>query len=313
MSRWIERWNGYWFPLTTTLNLAGARIVAVGVHLLFLFPSLDYHINLAVKNTAFTGPQPIIRLLDALLPREALFTPGGLTAIYWLTAVAGVAALIGLFTRTALFILALGTWFFVSHAYSYGDVHHPQAIFAIFLMTLPFAPAGAALSVDALRRHRRDGRAGGMEPPRSELAMWPLKLLHVLLAATYFSTGITKLLSGGLQWMNGYTLQNHIFSDAINRDIALGIWLAQQHELCILLAIGTILFELFFFVSILLPRTAPLFFVSGILFHVGLLVTSGHPFFEHMLMNVLLLLFLDPERFPWPLRRADGRLAPQPT
>jgi hypothetical protein len=127
--------------------------------------------------------------------------------------------------------------------------------------------------------------------------MWPLKLAHVVLAMTYFSTGITKLLAGGLAWMNGYTLQTYVFIDGINRDIPAGVWLAHQHTLCVLLAIGTILFETFFFVSILVPRAARLFFASGILFHLGLYFVSGHPFFEHMVMNGILLLFLDPEWF----------------
>jgi hypothetical protein len=141
----------------------------------------------------------------------------------------------------------------------------------------------------------------------TDTAMWPLKLAHVLLALTYFSTGITKLLYGGLRWMNGYTLQTDVFTDATNRGLPLGIWLSHQHTLCVLLSIGTILFETFFFVSILVPRVAPLFFVGGILFHIGLLVTSGHPFYEHIVMNALLLLFLDPEWFPAQLNRLTSR------
>jgi hypothetical protein len=306
VNRWLELWNAYWFPRTTSLSLAGARIVAVAAELFWLFPSLDYHVNLATKNTQFSDPQPLIRLIDALLPRSAVFTAGGMTTIYWLTAAAGMLALVGLFTRTSMFVFALGVWFFISHGYSYADVHHTQALFAIFLMTLPFAPIGHSLSVDAVLRRRR--AAVRPETERLDTVMWPLKLAHVLLAMTYFSTGITKLLSGGLAWMNGYTLQNHIFSDAINRDIPIGIWLSQQHTLCILLAIGTIAFELFFFLSILLPRTAPWFFVGGILFHISLYVTSGHPFFEHIILNVLMLLFLDPDRFAAQVQRLTGRV-----
>ena len=308
MKRWIGLWNSYWFPTSTTLNLAGARIVAVAAQLFWLSPSLDYHINLATKNSQFIRPQPLIRAIDALVAREVLFTPSGLTVVYWITAAAGLAALVGCFTRVSLFVFALGTWFFVSHGYSYADVHHTQALFAIFLMALVFSPAGESLSIDALMRRRQARRAGmptdGTEP--ADTVMWPLKLAHVLLAMTYFSTGISKLLSGGLAWMNGYTLQNDIFSDAINRHIPLGIWLAQQHTLCVLLSVATILFELFFFVSLILPRIAPYFFVGGILFHVGLFVTSGHPFFEHIVLNTLLLLFLDPDWFPTRLNRLNG-------
>jgi hypothetical protein len=299
LKRLIAIWNAYWFPSSSTLNLAGARIVAVAAEVFWLFPSLSYHTNIVAKNPAFQDPQPLIRLVDALLPRDLVFNPGSFTVIWWVSMAAGLAALVGFATRTSLFLLALGLWFFVSHAYSYADVHHPQAPFAIFLMALAFSPAGDSLSIDALIRRRRTRAAGAATIARtSETAMWPLKLAHVILAMTYFSTGITKLLSGGLAWMNGYTLQHYIFSDGINRNIPIGIWLAQQHTLCVLLAIGTILFETLFFVSILVPRLARPFFVGGILFHLGLYVVSGHPFFEHILLNLLLLLFLDPDWFP---------------
>ena len=137
--------------------------------------------------------------------------------------------------------------------------------------------------------------------------MWPLKLAHVILSMTYFSTGISKLLSGGLAWLNGYTLQNYVFTDGINRGIPAGIWLAHQHTLCVFLAIGTIAFETFYFVSLFVPRAARLFFVGAILFHIGLYVVSGHPFFEHILMNAILLLFLDPEWFPALVNRLISR------
>ena len=68
MKRLIAIWNAYWFPTTTTLNLAGARIVAVAAQVFWLFPSLDHQINLATKNSAFIDPQPLIRAIDAIVP-----------------------------------------------------------------------------------------------------------------------------------------------------------------------------------------------------------------------------------------------------
>ena len=305
MTRLIAGWKAFWFPTTTTLNLAGARIVAVAAELVWLLPPLDFQITLATRNTEFIRPQPLIRLIDAVLPRETVFSADGLTTLYWLTVAVGVVALFGFCTRTALFLFALGVWFFVSHLYSYADIHHRRALFAIFLMALPFSPAGERLSVDAWLR-RRSGRRRAVAAT-SDMAMWPLRLTHVLLALTYFSTGITKLLCCGLTWLNGYTLQTHIFSDAIERDIPLGIWLAQHHQLAVWLAVGTILFELFYFTSVLLPRTARFWFIGAILFHLGLWFTSGHPFFEHMVLNFMLLLFLDPD---WFSRTLSRRAAP---
>lgn len=304
MNRWIERWNAFWFPLTSTLPLAGARIVTVAAQLFWFGPNLAHHINLATQNSHFSDPQPLIRLIDHLLPRHVLFSPGGLTTVWWVTTVAGVLALIGLRTRAALFVFALASWFWVSHGYSYADVHHREAPYALFMMALPFAPSGARLSVDALLRRRR-----GLPPVlTSDLARWPLRFGHVVLTMTYFSTGATKLLSGGLRWMNGYTLQNYVLSDAIDRHIPLGLWVAQHYWLCVALSIGTVLFELFYFVSLLLPRVAPLFFLGAIFFHIGLYFVAGHPFYQFILLNLIMLLFLDPERVPGLLRRIDVAL-----
>lgn len=306
MRRWIDRWNAYWFPRTTTLPLSVSRIIAVAAQLLWFFPSLHEHVNLLEKNSEFIEPQLLIRGISAIVPREVFFTPSVFTALYCITALAGIAALVGLFTRTSVFVFALGTWIFIAHLYSYGDRHHNEALFAIFLMSLAFAPSGESLSLDALIRRRRGRSAAGTTagPERTETAMWPLNLAHVLLAMTYFSTGATKLLSGGLAWMNGYTLQGYTFGDAINREIPLGIWLAQQHTLAIVLSVFTILFETFFFLSLVLPWTAPFFFLGGILFHTGLYLTAGHDFYQHIVMNFMLLLTITPDWWRDRLNRA---------
>jgi uncharacterized membrane protein YphA (DoxX/SURF4 family) len=289
------------------------RIVVVAVEMLWFFPNLSSQINFAVRNTAFEYPQPLIRLVTAIVPREVLFTPAGLTTIYWVSMAAGLLAVVGLFTRPALLAYALCYAFFVSHAYSYADVHHREALYLFFVLALALSPAGDRLSLDALVRRRRARKTGRLNSDTglSDLAMWPLRLVHVLLSMTYFSTGISKLLVGGFQWMNGYTLQYAIFKNAIVRQ-PLGMWLAHQHTLCIVLSIGTILFETFFFVSLFLPRLAPLFFAGGLLFHIGLYYTSGHPFFEHMLLNATLLIFYDPVWFPTQWNRLTAALGFRP-
>jgi hypothetical protein len=309
--RLLERWNAYWFPRTTTTQLAVCRIIAVGAQLFWFFPVLDEQINLLEKNATFIQPQLLIRAIAATIPREWLFTPSAFRAFYWLTFAIGILALVGLFTRTTLFLFTVGVSVLIAHMYSYGDRHHNEAIFIFFLLSLAFAPSGEELSVDALLRRRRIITAPSARewPPGSDLAMWPLKFAHVLLALTYFSTGMSKLIAGGLQWMNGYTLQGYTFADALNRDIPLGMWLAQHHTAAILLSVFTIAFETFFFVSLLVPWTAPLFFLTGIFFHIGLYVTAGHDFYQHMVLNFILLLFLTPEWWrAWLNRHLGGYL-----
>ena len=272
----------------------------MATQLFWFYPDLGEHINLVRKNHEFIEPQLITRLLTTLLPRDAVFNPSVFTAVYWGTFVVGLLALVGLFTRLSLFLFAAGTWLFVAHLFSYGDRHHTEALFAIFLMLLALAPSGERLSVDAAIRRRRTG-VGGAET--SELTFWPLKLMHVLLALTYFSAGMAKMLHSGLEWMNGYTLRGHTLADALSRGHPIGLWLAQQHTLALILSVFTIIFELFFWVSLFLPsRWVPLFLLVALGFQVGLFVSAGYDFFQHMVLLVLLLAFLYPDW--WQRRRA---------
>ena len=288
---WGDRWNAYWFPVTGTRDLALCRIIAVAAQLFWYFPSFHEQLNLVSKNSSFIDPQVFIRIIAAVVPRNLLFTPSAFAVIHAVTIAAGVAALIGLLTRVSLFVFALGIWFFIAHLYSYADVHHESALFLIFLLLLAFTPCDRHLSVDAILRRQR---AGGRRDDRSDMAVWPLRLAHVLLAMTYFSAGASKLISGGLAWMNGYTLENYVFADAMTRGFPFGVWLAQHHTLSILLSVFTIVFELGFCVSLLLPRLAPLVFLTGIFFHIGLYAAAGHDFFPHMVLLFLCLMFLDP-------------------
>jgi hypothetical protein len=73
-----------------------------------------------------------------------------------------------------------------------------------------------------------------------------------------------------------------------------GIWLGQHYTVCVLLSIFTIAFESLFFLSLFFPRVAPLFFLNGIFFQIGLFASAGHPFFQHIVLLTLLLFFINP-------------------
>src|SRR5215217_310120 len=294
--RGMDRWNTFWFPQTNTIPLAVARVVAVAAQLFWFYPSLQLQLEDMQAHPDFIKPELLIRVLSSVVP-GSFFTPPVFTPFYWVIVAFGVLALFGLFTRTSLFIFALGQWILTAHLYSYGDRHHRQAIFCIFLLALAFAPSGRSLSLDALiRRWRtRQGGTSLAQPELVDTAIWPLKLAQLLLGISYLETGVSKLMFGGLRWMNGYTLQGHILHAAVPGGFPMGVWLAQQHTLAIFLSVFTIAFESLFFLSLFTPRFAPLFFISGLFFQIGLYVTGGHNFFQHMTLLFILLLTLTPE------------------
>jgi hypothetical protein len=288
----IKIWDSFWFPLASPWNLAVCRVVVVLAQLLFFFPSLAIQINLLENGPGFIEPQLFMQFLAMFFPNDFIYNASTFQVLYGVTIIAGITCVIGLVTRLSAFVFATGNWFLIAHNYSYAEEHHPEAILCMFLMMLAFAPSGQCLSLDAVIRRWRDMQgAQPLETKWLETAVWPLRLTQVLLSLAYFSTGLVKMVYGGLEWLNGYTLQQSIFRDAVRGQHELGIWLAQQHELCWLLSFGVVFFELFFFVSVLWPRTAWLWIIGGSLMHIGIFVTMGAPFFQHIVLYVVFLNF----------------------
>ncbi len=294
MNSLVRKWNAFWFPESTGLRLAICRITVVAAQLFFFLPrSTSLHQQLAIVDRAggeFINPQVLTRLICAVLPPGVFPTHEAILVIYTLAIVSGITTLIGLATRFSAFLFAAANCVMVAHLYSYGEKHHPEAVFCIFLMLLAFCPSGRRLSVDAIWRRRKKPDAS-RDQSTTQFAVWPLRLTQIILAMAYLCAGLCKLRVSGLRWMNGYTLQHHVFGDAIRWGKPLGVWLAQQHELCIVLSIAAITLEVFFFLAIVTPRIMPLILVSGVLLHVGIDLTQGATFFQLILLYVVFIDF----------------------
>jgi len=296
ISRCRTRWTKSWFPETTPLRLAVCRILVVGAHLIWFREALSTHLLLVRSSDGFIQPQAIIRAICAVIPEDTFRTPETMTIIFWVTMAAGFLTLIGLATRSSAFVFALGNWILVAHSYSYGEKHHPEALWCIFLMLLAFSPSGRCLSVDAMiRKWRKRPETDGAWGVKSTMttALWALLLTQVVMAITYLNAGLCKLHVSGLSWMNGYTLQGHMFTDAVRWERPLGLWMAQQHNLCIALSVFAIVFEVFFFVALISRRAVPFVLICGVALHMGIFLTQAAPFFQTM---ILYCVFIDFDR-----------------
>lgn len=282
----IERWNRWWFPPSDGLDLAVCRILIVGAQLFvfvpFFLPTPSEHLALIERAGGFDHPQWLIRLVAAALPADSSVWPHLVRGAYAVAIGAGLTTLVGLRTRTSAALLALSTWFLVSHDGSYGEIHHPEIVLSMFLLFLALSPSGMRLSIDARLRGRPVGT--------TNMAVWPLKLTQALLVWSYFSNAVAKLAYSGLDWMNGYTLQQSMLYSAVQWERPLGLWLAQQHELCMALSIATIALELAFPLALFVPRLRPVLLASAVAFHVAMYLTMNIGFFQHV---VLFAVFVD--------------------
>jgi hypothetical protein len=298
-------WGRYWFTPGSLQDLALVRIVVFGSQtLLFLwFPvarirSATAQIAQATSITAHYQPLPILKLL--LLPFGAWGTvrPSAaiIAATFVIAVAAGLCATAGLFSRVTMLAAALANLVLVTHWYSYGDYHHAEALMLIALLVLALSPAGRAWSLDRWLHQR-----GGASPPSDAdtFATWPLRLMQWIIALTYLSAALSKLVYGGFEWFNGTTMLYHFLRVGVGDQRALALYLAGLPPwLHIVPSAIAFLFELTFIVAVLIPRTAWAYVLVGLMFHLAVYESMGIGFFQTM---VLYIVFIESIRRYWPV------------
>ena len=134
--------------------------------------------------------------LDVNFQRPGMvFIPGGslAVALHALLIASLVTSSLGWFTRASLFLATvLYTWFGLLDALSTLTKYTVIASHLLLLLTL--SNCGALWSVDAWRkRGSRPREAGEIEDHHLQGAIWPARLVQLLVAVVYLGAAITKM------------------------------------------------------------------------------------------------------------------------
>jgi len=295
-------------------DLALARVVVTGLALvLLLWPGLPfmslasdpaYQTLLTHAPAGLFDPPLALRLLLPGVGRPAAALLEGIWIVALASAVLGVVGALG---RVPLLALAWANTVLVGHAYSYGEYHHPEALHAIALWLVAIAPSTRELSFDALRRRAREARARGRFEPRpgpllSPHARWPLVLLALLFAVTYFDAAIEKLLGGGLSWFDPGTMAYYMAVDGTRQEMPIAIWLSRHLAFLAPLSAGSWAIEFLFPLALVSVALAPVLVLLAAAMHVAIWVIHGPPFLQHVVL--LPVAFQEPLRRVW--RRVRG-------
>lgn len=286
-------WTSYWFKPAPLGDLAISRIMIIGYQLFHMINQnwIVKFRTLSSLPDALYDPLPILHLL--ISPFGWNFRPpiGLLEVIFWLTFTVGVLAFIGFKTKPSLILFALGSAFMHAFTYSHQDYHHPPGIMVIGLTALALSPAGKRFSVDSFLARK----SGGVVSPHTSdtFARWPLLLVQWIFAFAYFSAAKSKLVAGGLEWMNGYTLQQCLAMSAMRHNLALGVWFSQHHTLALLLSWITMFFEGTFFLILMLPSLVWLYIPMGVMLHAGMYLTMGANFFQWIALYAVFIPWVE--------------------
>jgi hypothetical protein len=138
--------------------------------------------------------------------------PAGLwVALVVATLVFGVASTAGAWFRwtgPAFAVLLLGL---TTYRSSWGQLLWFETLVVLHVLIIGFAPSADDVSIDARRAPRplRDGSAYG----------FPIRLAAIVTVLTYVLAGLAKLRIGGLDWLSGDTLRNHIAFSAVRLEV----------------------------------------------------------------------------------------------
>lgn len=179
------RFYRWWFAPESPLNLGLCRV-------LFFAAEFFYHLPTRfapwgeVPKDLFKPVWIFERLHLPVLPTTGLLV----LEIAWKLAL--LLSCVGLFTRAATIVAAVGALYLLGVPFNYGKVYHVAAIMIFTMGIFALSRSGDAVSLDALVRRRR-----GLPPPAaSGEYRWPVRMVWVLMSVLFFNAGMAKAIRG---------------------------------------------------------------------------------------------------------------------
>lgn len=236
---------------------------------------------------------------------------GVLTGVVVVALATGIATTVGWRYRPNVIVFAAAVLFLTTLRGSWGQLLHFENLMVLQLLVLAASPAADAWSLDARRAEN------SQNPPHDRAAStrygWPLAIAGLVTVVTYVITGIAKLRYGGLDWISGDTLQNHIAYSAARLDLlggnkpVLAEFVVRQGWILGVCALGAVVIELAAPIAFVGPRSRNVWVASAWLMHVGIFLTMAIGF-PSPLFGAAFAPFFALERVePWARRLANWR------
>ena len=200
-------------------------------------------------------------------------------------------------TKTSLLLVV----FYQGLLRSFGHFNHDEMLAVYYLVVLAFTPCGDAFSIDS----------GIKNKTRAAFAYaYPILLMQLLMAWTYFSSALIKLRVAGLKYLSTDNLPAlaifHSLDNLHDTHFKLAFWLPQV-KAYLPFAVGFVIFwELLFPLAVFRQRWRWWILGFGIVFHLATLVFMNI-FFPHQL--AMYLIFVDWDR--WKNRLDDEKTSNQ--
>jgi hypothetical protein len=271
-------WRAFWFAPASPVNLAACRLLFFAA-LAVLYAPVDLHAWGDVAPVFWRPPWSFAVLGLPVLPTAHL------RILAWTWKLALVTASLGLATRVSTALAFLLGFYLLGLPNGFGKIHHYDAIVVFTLAVLALARCGDALSLDrALARAPRN-------PAPSGEYTWPIRMVWLVMALSFFGAGTSKLHTSGPAWIFSDNLATFMlqaqygYGNAVPLT-AVGVVLASHRWLCRTLAAATIAVEIGYPLALVSRRARAIVVPGALLMQIGIRVVIGPSFVAWMLCNV---------------------------
>lgn len=194
--------------------------------------------------------------------------------VWWAARVmqaACILALIGLFSRSAAWMAGLLGIYVLGIPELGGKINHGNHLLVWFALLLGASRSGDALSVDVfVRAWRNSEPSASLRPAPSATYGRPLRWAWLLIGLIYFFPGLWKFVLGGWDWMFTESLKFKMYAKWQQIQYLPALRIDRIPALYQGLAVGTVIFELFFIVALFFQRFRRYAVFGGLAFHGGI-------------------------------------------
>ncbi|MDF0708205.1 hypothetical protein [Flagellimonas okinawensis] len=265
--------------------------------------------------------------INSMIPKEMLVNQSNFEFYYYLIIVCTITAVVGIFGRLSIFLLAFTAIMMNGMVEGIGIFDHNLSLPSQIYFILAFLPGTLSYSIDKWVMGKIWKKKDFVRADNKIIKM-STNVILLVVAFTYFTAGVSKLRYGGIEWLDGSTLSFYIQDKMMDyeegkKQILMGrsvdendfvwkgpyglyshtygnyrtsptnrafnSWLGSNKFLMSTISILTVLLELAGFIVFVNPRLRNIFLVSVIIMHSVIGYTMGLSFSYYRVICVLLM------------------------
>lgn len=208
----------YFFSTSCYPNMGLIRLFLVALCMLQVYRNykmLGVFVSIDPIRDAFHKSTSIIGMLHLPFPIQNEYLHVFTISFYTI----GVFAMLGVITRVSVFIFSVMLLYIIDIQAARGVFDHEYTLTGLVLLALVFVPGTKNLSIDRFIDWKRNPAKYNHSSFWTVMFgkpvyVWGYKLILILAACTYFTSGLSKIRWGGLQWLDGQTLTYYLDGSA---------------------------------------------------------------------------------------------------